>query len=240
VKRLTPKQAYSAVRRHLTPDLLKPKYRKLVQDGADKRTGHCYAASEAFYHLVGGKAEGYKPMFLSHEGEPHWWIQGPDAKVWDLTSEQFDTPVPYGQGRGKGFLTKDPSRRAADLIQRATKGKRAMTLRTKLIRLAHARPELRDEILPLLKEAAGESMLYPETGRPWNLPLPGNSVSYTLAELQGWVGGYIEMIRLPGNMIMLVNEEGLMKRLKPNRPASQLARRPIVGPAVVIPSNLMK
>jgi hypothetical protein len=41
-------------------------------------------------------------------------------------------------------------------------------------------------------------------------------------------------------MIMLVNEEGSMKRMKPNRPASQLARRPTVGPAVVIPSNMMK
>jgi hypothetical protein len=152
---LTPKQAYRVVRRHLTPDLLKPKYRKRVESGCDVRTGHCYAASEAFYHLVGGRDAGYKPMFVVHENEPHWWVQGPDRKVWDLTAEQFEKPVPYERGKGKGFLTRDPSKRAAEIIRRVTKGKTAMTsdLRKGLIRLAYAKPELREHLLPILKEA---------------------------------------------------------------------------------------
>jgi hypothetical protein len=75
-------------------------------------------ASEAFYHLVGGKAAGYKPMTVKHEGTTHWYLLGPDGVV-DLTAEQFDTPVPYDQGRGRGFLTRKPSKRAQILMERA-------------------------------------------------------------------------------------------------------------------------
>ena len=57
-------------------------------------------------------------MTLRHEGSPHWWLVGPDNKVIDLTAEQFTAPVPYEQGRAIGFLTREPSRRAATVIAR--------------------------------------------------------------------------------------------------------------------------
>jgi hypothetical protein len=75
-------------------------------------------ASEAFYHLVGGKKAGYKPMTITHEGVVHWYLLGPGGVV-DLTAGQFDTPVPYEHGRGRGFLTKQPSKRAQKLMERS-------------------------------------------------------------------------------------------------------------------------
>jgi hypothetical protein len=88
--------------------LLRPEYLESDMPLA----GHCYVASEALYHLVGGRDNGWKPMVIRHEGSTHWWLQGPDGQIFDLTSEQFRSPVPYEQGRGTGFLTREPSKRA--------------------------------------------------------------------------------------------------------------------------------
>ena len=94
---------------------------------SDPVAGHCSVASEAAYHLLGGKAAGYTPMFIRHEGAPHWFLRTPEGKVLDITATQFRTPVPYTQGRGKGFQTprRDPrtgvqlpSKRAQTLIAR--------------------------------------------------------------------------------------------------------------------------
>jgi hypothetical protein len=104
-----------AVRASLTPDLLKP----VFAGGAEPLAGHCYVASEAYFHLVGGAAAGWTPVAVQHEGGPHWWLRGPGGRIVDLTAEQFRTPVPYGLGRGKGFLTSQPSRRAAIVMGRA-------------------------------------------------------------------------------------------------------------------------
>ncbi len=98
------------VRAVLTPDLLGAGY-----------TGqqHCYAASEALYHLLGGKAAGLKPETVRHEGGPHWHLRDTiTGLVLDPTFDQFDTPPPYDQGVGRGFLTKQPSKRAAEIIRR--------------------------------------------------------------------------------------------------------------------------
>lgn len=103
----------------LTSDLLREPYRTWVeQEGAHPLTGHCYVATEALYHLLGGKAAGWQPMHQKHEGGPHWWLRGPSGEVVDPTAEQCDTPVPYGLGRGKGFLTQKPSRRAQIVMAR--------------------------------------------------------------------------------------------------------------------------
>lgn len=76
-------------------------------------------ASEAAYHLLGGKTAGWTPMFVRHEGSPHWFLRGPGGKYVDITASQFKTPVPYEKGVPKGFLTRDPSRRARTVIDRA-------------------------------------------------------------------------------------------------------------------------
>lgn len=81
--------------------------------------GHCYVASEALYHLKGGKAAGLKPMFISHEGAPHWFLADTKNRIiYDLTAGQFETPVPYHLAKGKGFLTAKPSARAVKVMQR--------------------------------------------------------------------------------------------------------------------------
>ena len=63
---------------------------------------------------------------------------------------------------------------------------------------------------------------------------------YSLAECQGYVGGMMEVVRLPGRMIMVVNEEGLLMGLPFNAYASALAGQPIVGNAMVVPSAAFK
>jgi hypothetical protein len=65
---------------------------------------------------------------------------------------------------------------------------------------------------------------------------PQNGEMFSVQELQGYVGGYIEAVRLDhkaSGMWMIVNEEGLLQNLPHNPAASILAMRYIVGNAVV-------
>lgn len=56
----------------------------------------------------------------------------------------------------------------------------------------------------------------------------------SLERLQEIVGGYIEALRLKGGMFLVVNEEGLIRRLPVNRKASVIyGRGTIVGDAVI-------
>lgn len=95
----------------LDDSLRLPRYRA----DANPLAGHCYVASEVEYHLRGGK-----PMFIRHEGEPHWFILR-DGKVIDHTASQFQSKVDYSKAKGKGFLTKQPSKRAQIVIERMHK-----------------------------------------------------------------------------------------------------------------------
>ena len=100
------------VRGALTPDLLHPQYR-------DNPKAHCYVATEALYHLLGGKDSGYVPTRLrTPENGVHWFLRAPDGHVIDATADQFDTPPDYAQGRGSGFLTREPSARARTVMER--------------------------------------------------------------------------------------------------------------------------
>lgn len=81
--------------------------------------GHCYVASEAIYHIAKNEGIELKPMFVWHENCSHWYLLYSD-KVIDPTSQQFTSLVNYGAGRGKGFLTKGPSKRAKAMIARVT------------------------------------------------------------------------------------------------------------------------
>lgn len=100
-----------AVENALTDEL-----RRMPWKGSENaKAGHCYVACEALFHLTGGKL---RPFFVKHEGAPHWFLKGPNGEIVDPTAEQFKTPVPYEQGKGKGFLTKQPSKRAQIVIDR--------------------------------------------------------------------------------------------------------------------------
>lgn len=83
--------------------------------------GHCYIASEALFHLMGGSASGWKPMFVRVQGMPHWYLQHRDGRVIDVTAEQFSCAVPRHLAKGKGFLTKNPSKRTQKLLERLWK-----------------------------------------------------------------------------------------------------------------------
>lgn len=61
---------------------------------------------------------------------------------------------------------------------------------------------------------------------------PNNDTDFTLEELQTYVGGFIEIIRLPKDNILVVNEEGLLQDMQINTYASLLAQQTIVGNVV--------
>ena len=83
-----------------------------------KRRGNCYVTCEALYHLMGGKAAGWTPMSLRHEGDTHWFLRHASGTIVDPTVQQFRTKPDYTQARGRGFLTRRPSKRAAALMER--------------------------------------------------------------------------------------------------------------------------
>jgi hypothetical protein len=85
--------------------------------------GHCYIATEALFHLLKDNKR-WKPMCASYNDEhgkaTHWWLVNKDnGNILDPTKEQYlpDEP-PYHLGRGCGFLTKNPSKRAKIIINR--------------------------------------------------------------------------------------------------------------------------
>jgi hypothetical protein len=106
----------------------------------EKRRGNCYVTCESLYHLLGGKAAGWTPHTVRHEGVVHWYLvncNGLDADtvdgdtaafalhlgelgdkfILDPTVSQFEKPPPYHLGRGRGFLTKKPSKRARAMMK---------------------------------------------------------------------------------------------------------------------------
>jgi hypothetical protein len=81
--------------------------------------------------------------------------------------------------------------------------------------------------------------LYEPSGRVSDCT-PRNGRKFTLEELQALVGGYIEIVRIPGDAgkrVMFVDEEGRLKRLPPNVAASHLAGQLIVGSALLCSSK---
>lgn len=108
------------IRAKLTPDLLAPEYGR-----PDRRTrggkvrGHCYVASEALYHLLGGPSSGWFPCQGRVEGVSHWWLENDKGDVLDPTVAQFERVPDYlNVGQPRGFLTRQPSARAFELLHR--------------------------------------------------------------------------------------------------------------------------
>lgn len=93
--------------------------------------GNCYAASEALYHILGGKLSKWEPKVMRlPSGETHWFLQHKlYGIILDPSRRQFSrrrcqwtdrwTPK-YYTARGCGFLTRRPSKRAKAIIQRLT------------------------------------------------------------------------------------------------------------------------
>lgn len=147
-KTLTYSQIRQAIIESLTPDLLEKKYREQLSPDDPPETGHCAVASEAFYHIAGGREAGFMPVVCGYatdgEGnmvfgaqiaealkqgwrkETHWWIRGPQngergkGKLFDVTVNQYPDPYPYENGHNTGFMQpqQKPSKRAQVVIDR--------------------------------------------------------------------------------------------------------------------------
>jgi hypothetical protein len=94
--------------------------------------------AEALFHLLGGHDSGWKPHTVRHEGSVHWFLAKTKPheflrwngdrcrrittrriiEILDPTVSQFESPVPYTMARGRGFLTKEPSKRAREMMER--------------------------------------------------------------------------------------------------------------------------
>jgi len=97
----------------LTDDLRLPIY----QGKENPLAGHCYLASEVLFWMLGGRSGDWVPCTIRHEGSSHWFLRSRDrSRILDATASQFETPVPYAEGRGRGFLTATPSKRARTVL----------------------------------------------------------------------------------------------------------------------------
>lgn len=119
-RRLRERRVVRAVVASLSPDLLKPRYRRKAK-GKHKTFGHCYAASEAVYYLLGGKASGLQPQVMRYGRRgTHWFLRHKiTGRRLDPTREQFEKPVDYEKGVRCPFLTGKPSKRASLIMKRA-------------------------------------------------------------------------------------------------------------------------
>jgi len=109
----------------LTADLIQPRYRA----GAGQFDGYCYCASEAYFHLAGGREAGLQPMQLEWRDTSHWWLVNRNGRVIDLTlgPGEGSGRFPYERGNRKAFRwTKDgPSKRARTIIERVRQARKA-------------------------------------------------------------------------------------------------------------------
>ena len=93
--------------------------------------GHCYVASEAYFHLTGGYDEWQVERVTVEVPEPlggtaeftHWYLRDRETgQITDLTAEQFteyergSVEIPYDEGTATGFMTSEPSERAQEVI----------------------------------------------------------------------------------------------------------------------------
>lgn len=85
------------------------------------KRGNCYAASEALYHIMGGKDSQWIPQVMRYRGDTHWFLKHWSGIILDPSERQFDKRKPnYSKARGTGFLTKHPSKRARELMEKLT------------------------------------------------------------------------------------------------------------------------
>ncbi len=122
VREAIPEETARLVRSVLSADLLKPKYRTGNLAG-NSAYGHCYAASEACFYLLGGRSSPWRPRHgRDPNGIVHWWLVNiGSGDILDPTADQYkavDAGPPYNVARSGGFLTKEPSRRAVEIMDR--------------------------------------------------------------------------------------------------------------------------
>lgn len=87
--------------------------------------GNCYAVTEAAWHILGGRAGEWKIQRIKIPGEKHshWFLRHkrhPEV-ILDLSRRQFKYDLPdYSKAVGAAFLTLEPSKKGAEMIERMT------------------------------------------------------------------------------------------------------------------------
>lgn len=110
------------IKKSLTPELLKPQYRE--HNASNPMFGHCYVATEAFYHLTKDSHPGRFSIFhgKDDEGIVHWWLHdNKNIRLVDITADQYYSvgkKPPYENSRRGAFLTSEPSKRAVIVMKR--------------------------------------------------------------------------------------------------------------------------
>lgn len=89
-----------------------------------------------------------------------------------------------------------------------------------------------------------DSILYTTDGERRKVT-PSNGTDFSLEELQGFVGGYIEIIRLGASKLMVINEEGKLHNLPLNIKATGIIQQygrndVIVGNTLVCSTDKIK
>lgn len=85
-----------------------------------RRRGNCYVATEALWHILGGRRSGWKVMRVPTAQDNHWFLQR-GKLILDPSRRQFRKLLPFYAGAKRaGFLTRQPSKRAKALIQQLT------------------------------------------------------------------------------------------------------------------------
>lgn len=110
----TPDETATRIREWLRnhPELKKSQYETENPESLD---GHCYVASEVYYHAKGGKDSDLSIHCLSWDNAgTHWFLKDGDTVI-DLTAEQTDG-IPYERAQKRGFLTREPSKRAQKVL----------------------------------------------------------------------------------------------------------------------------
>lgn len=115
---MSAKKLIPRVQRALSADLLVGRWKHQ----SHPLEGHCYVAAEALWHLLG--RTDWKPCCASYQDEggraTHWWlVHRRTGQIADPTREQYGAEQPpYHLGKGSGFLTSQPSKRAQVVINR--------------------------------------------------------------------------------------------------------------------------
>jgi hypothetical protein len=115
------------IKRHLTPDLLTPKYR--AENLSNPTYGHCYHSTQALYYLM--NTDKLVPMSgIDYREDYHWWLQDGE-RVYDVTGDQYYSVrklPPYQNGKKSKWYGwgQRPHQRSLDLIVRVL-GKDNMT-----------------------------------------------------------------------------------------------------------------
>jgi len=87
------------------------------------RRGNCYVATEALWHILGGKRSDWWIMRMRTATDTHWFLRHRCSSrlILDPSRRQFGRRLPdYSKAKRTGFLTRRPSKRARALMRQLT------------------------------------------------------------------------------------------------------------------------